>query len=136
MIAAQRNEPAGAAQGDHLLEDAARVRPAIDVVAEGDNQVVRMGSDGVEQGAQGDRATVDVADGEDAHVTLPQAETPQSARRGERWRQSALDSPAACARRSTQRGEPAKTASPPGHALPRSPPGARPGLALIRTRRD
>ena len=42
VVAAQRDQPPGVEQGDEAVEDAARIGAAIDVVAQGDEPVVRL----------------------------------------------------------------------------------------------
>ena len=66
MVAQEGDQAAAAAQVDEPVEDAPAVRPPVDVIAQGDDGVLGAGPDGVEQGVQGRRAAVDVADGDGA----------------------------------------------------------------------
>ena len=70
MVAQERDQAAAAAQVDEPVEDAPAVRPPVDVVAQGDDRVLGAGPDGVEQGVQGRRAAVDVADGDGARFMV------------------------------------------------------------------
>jgi hypothetical protein len=63
MIAHERKQTAPARKGQELVEDAAAVGSAVDVVAERDDFVLRAWLDSLDQGRQRPGAAVEVADG-------------------------------------------------------------------------
>ena len=62
VVAQQGEQPTAPAQADEEVEDAPAVRPPVDVVAQGDHDVLGIGLDRVDQGSQRQRAAVNVAD--------------------------------------------------------------------------
>src|SRR5438876_1165777 len=67
MIAEQGGQPAGLFQGKDALQDAGRIRSAIDIVAERDDVIIGRRLHGREERVEGAGATVDVADDKGAH---------------------------------------------------------------------
>ena len=61
MVSPDRNERAAFAQGNEVVQHAPAVRAPVDVVAQGDDGIVRGGLRGVDQSFQGHRVTVDIA---------------------------------------------------------------------------
>src|SRR4051794_32027317 len=54
------------AQVDEPVEHTTGVRATVDIITQSDDHVLRAGPDGVEEGMEGRRAAVDVADGDGA----------------------------------------------------------------------
>ena len=74
VVAAKGHQPAGAAQLQQLLDHRVGIGSAIDVIAEGDDEVVGCRLDAVEDRPQRLGAAVDVANGKDSHgAILPRA---------------------------------------------------------------
>src|SRR6185437_5686295 len=63
MVAQQRHEPATVLQVDQQIKHASAIDPAINIVTERDYRVLRGRLDRPEQTAQGDRASVNITNG-------------------------------------------------------------------------
>ena len=70
MVAQERDQPGLPGQGEQTRQHAARVRPAINVIAQRDQRVLASGGDGIQDRFQGRQAAVNVADsnGAGCHV--------------------------------------------------------------------
>ena len=64
VVAQERDQRASLFQRDQSLDHTPAVRTTVDVIAQRDDHVVGPGLDRLEQGFQGSRTTVDVADGD------------------------------------------------------------------------
>ncbi len=66
--------PAALAQFDEPIEDAPGIGPAIDVIAQRDEKVVRLRLDDIQEGIERRQTAVDIADGKGAHIRfVPQS---------------------------------------------------------------
>src|SRR5262249_40676547 len=78
VIALERDEAAATGQGEEPIQHAAAVRPPVDVVAQGNERILRVGRDGIEQGVERVEAAVDVADGDGTSGHAASSEKPQT----------------------------------------------------------
>ncbi len=64
MVAAQGDEPAAGVQLNKAIKHAARIGTAINVIAERDDLVIRLGRYELEQRVEGRQTAVNIADGQ------------------------------------------------------------------------
>ena len=64
MIAKNRDEMTTIGQGNQLVENSLRVQSTVNVIAQSDNGVVWLRVDCRDESGQGDRATVNISDGD------------------------------------------------------------------------